>query len=217
MLDKIVLERNRDGAKFTFPCDCWLREANPSIKILVFTGKISVKCLVAKEDDEFGFDLDQRTVDKNKNKDSSSKTSRAFVVILLVLIILIVSIFCCFNQYRRRQRRRSLSLQDTITQIHNEQPTLLEGESSSSGPQLWVKTKRRWRDFRSGLPSYNHARTVQTTTTAPTTSPVIPSEHPPSYEGSILIELTLLHITSLLLDLFPNPTTPMNPFSSSHV
>ena len=129
-------------------------------------------------------------MDKNKNKDSSSKNNRAFVIILLALIILIILIFGCFNQYRRQQRRRSLSLRDTIEQTHQE-PPLLEGEPSS-GLHLWVKTRRRWRNFRSGLPSYNHARTIQNTTNAPTTSTVIPSEQPPSYEGSTLIRLTIL-------------------------
>ena len=120
----------------------------------------------------------------DKNKNLSSKNNRAFVTVMIILIILIVSIFCCFNYYRRRQRHQSLSFSVRIEQIPQE-PSLLDTDqsASSSGPQLWVKTKRRWKNFRTGLPSYNHARTTQNITT--TTSTVIPSEQPPSYEGIV--------------------------------
>lgn len=156
------------------------------------------------------FHLDQSTLDKNKKKDASSKTNRAFISVMIILITLIVSIFCCFNQYRRRQRHRSLSFTDTIEQIQQE-PSLLEtDQSSSEGPQLWIKTKRRWKNFRTGLPSYTHARTTQNATTSITT----PSDQPPSYEGKLSNTLAVRRSNFSSLDLYPN-ATPLNNTASN--
>lgn len=114
------------------------------------------------------------------------------MIILFVLISLIVSIFCCFNEYRRRQRQRSIVLTDRIDQIQQE-PSLLDTDSlESSGPQLWTHTKRRWKNFRHGLPSYNHARTTQSTAAVPAASAVVSADEPPAYEGISLVEFLLI-------------------------
>jgi hypothetical protein len=38
LLDRIVIERNRDSTKFTFECNCWLRSNEPDITIPVSSG-----------------------------------------------------------------------------------------------------------------------------------------------------------------------------------
>ncbi len=77
---------------------------------------------------------------------------------------------------------------DTIEQIQQE-PSLLNAYNSSSlspssGPQIWINTMRRWKNFRNGLPSYNHAQTTQSTTSVPVPeSTIVPADEPPAYEG----------------------------------
>ena len=74
---------------------------------------------------------------------------------------------------------------NTIEQIQQE-PSLRDTDPlPSSGPQLWIDTKRRWKNFRHGLPSYNHARTIQSTT-------AVPTDEPPAYEGTSLIGFLLI-------------------------
>jgi hypothetical protein len=166
------------------------------------------------------FVLDQRTNDQNKNG-NSSKNNQTFVIILVVLITLVVCIFCCFNEYRRRQRNRSLSLTDTIEQMQQE-PSLLDAYQSSpsrpssptSGPRLWINTMRRWKNLRNGLPSYNHARTTQSTTVGT----AVPTDEPPAYEGISLIWLFILSFNPLSsIDLYPNSNVPINPALTSNL
>ncbi len=153
--------------------------------------------MISFSNNSLRFILDQRTTDKNK--DSSSKNNQTFVIILTVLITLIICIFCCFNEYRRRQRRHSLSFPNTIEQIQQE-PSLLDAYHSSpsrpssptSGPQSWMNTMRRWKNLRNGLPSYNHARTTQSTTAVPAGSIVVSTDAPPAYEGTSSIGLFII-------------------------
>ena len=93
------------------------------------------------------------------------------MIILIILIILLIASFCCYNQYRRRQRDQSLSFSNTIEQTQQE-PSLLDPE-----PQLWVDTRRRWKNFRQGLSPYNHTRTTA----------AAPADEPPAYEGITFI------------------------------
>lgn len=39
LLDQVIVERERDGAKFKFPCNCWLRRSRPYATISVLPGK----------------------------------------------------------------------------------------------------------------------------------------------------------------------------------
>ncbi len=104
---------------------------------------------------------------------------------------MLVCIFCCYNQYRRQQRHRSLSLNDTIEQIQQEPPLLdtyypqpsRPSSPPSGGPQLWINTMRRWKIFRNGIPPYSHARTIQSETAVPTTATITSADEPPAYEG----------------------------------
>jgi hypothetical protein len=122
------------------------------------------------------------------------------VIILVIIVILMISIFCCYNEYRRRRRDPSLSLNDTIEQNHQEPSSLLEGyypqsprsPSPSPGPQLWINSLRRWKNFRQGPPTYGNTQT-----------PAVPSvtitstEEPPAYEGISFIFLSLSEINFL--------------------
>ncbi len=132
-------------------------------------------------------------------------------------------IFCCFNEYRRRQRRRSLPFTDNIEQLPPDH-TLLDGyhspssrtSSPASGPQLWISTMRRWKNLRNGLPSYNHARTTQSTTAVT----AVPTDEPPAYEGTSSRFDSLSFLTNplfLLLDLYPNSNVPMNSASTTNL
>ncbi len=125
------------------------------------------------------------------------------MIILVVLITLLVCIFFCVNEYRRRRRHRSISFNDGIEQIQQE-PSLLDTHypqisrpsSPSSGPQLWINTIRRWKNFRHELPSYSPAQTTQpaSVTVAPTAATIPPTDEPPSYEG-IFIDFYFFIIT----------------------
>lgn len=148
--------------------------------------------------------LDRRANDKDNG--SFTKNNRAFVIILVVLITILVCIFCCFNEYRRRKRQRSVSLNDALEQIQQE-PALLDTNypqssrpaSPSSGPQLWINTIRRWKTFRNGSsPSYNDTRATQSETAAST---VAPADEPPAYEG-ILSNLIFFIIFSYVFQIY---------------
>jgi len=180
LLEQVIVERNRDGAKYIFKCNCWLRRGHPYITISALP--------------------DQRTIDQNKIKYSYSKNNRGFVMILISLITSLVCLFCCYNEYRRRQRHHSPYFNDTIEQIR-EEPSLLDTNypetpnptTPSSRPQLWINTIRRWKNFRNELPSYSPPQTTQTAAAAPTAQTTIPADEPPAYE-----------------DLYPHGTTPTN-------
>ncbi len=138
------------------------------------------------------------------------------MIILLLLISLVISIFCCYNEYRRRQRLPSLSFNDTSEQIQQE-PSLLDAchlqtprsPSPSSAPQLWINTVRRWKNLSHGLPSYSHTRTTQTPAAA---APITPADEPPAYEGisCIFISSSLFFTFNLSIDLYPNSTASIN-------
>ncbi|CAF2380146.1 unnamed protein product [Rotaria sp. Silwood2] len=180
LLDQVIVERFRDGTKYTFKCNCWLRRGRPYVTLSALP--------------------DPHSIDKNKTDDLSSTKSRTLVIILVILITLVTGILCGFNEYRRRQRDPSLFFNDPIEQIHQE-PSLLDTyysqsprpRSPSSESQFWVNTIRRWKNFRQGLPSYNHAQTTQSTAAHAAAPSIISPDEPPAYE-----------------DLYPNSTAPIN-------
>ncbi|CAF0720297.1 unnamed protein product [Rotaria sordida] len=187
LLDQVIVEHIRDGTKYIFKCNCWLRRGRPYVTLSALP--------------------DPRSINRNKTDDSSSTTSRTLVIILVILITLVIGIFCGYNEYRHRQRDSSMVFHDRIEQIPQE-PSLLDAYYPQSPrspspplePQFWVNTIRRWKNFRQGLPSYNYAQTTQSTAAAPRTiPPIISTDEPPAYE-----------------DLYPNSTTPINITSNSN-
>ncbi|CAF0758647.1 unnamed protein product [Rotaria sp. Silwood1] len=186
LLDQVIVEHNRDGTKYIFKCNCWLRRGRPYATLSALP--------------------DPRSMIKNKTDDSSSTKSRTLVIILVILITIVTGIFCGYNEYRRRQRDPLIFLNDPIEQIHQE-PSLLDTyysqsprpSSPSSESQFWVNTIRRWKNFRQGLPPYNHAQTTQSTAAPPITSLIVSSDEPPAYE-----------------DLYPNSTAHINTSSNSN-
>jgi hypothetical protein len=130
-------------------------------------------------------------------------------------------IFCCYNEYRRRQRHRSSSFNDTIEQIQQE-PALLNTNHPQtsrplSGPQLWINTICHWKNVRHELPSYNHTRTTQSTPAVSST--IIATDEPPAYKGILLTTSFLIEVKSFFVvaDLYPDGTTTRNPALNSNL
>lgn len=117
----------------------------------------------------------------------SSANNRTLVIILVILITLMICSFCAFNEYRRRQRHPSMFLNDQMETIPQESahlgtyyPEPLRPSNSSSDSQYWLNTIRRWKNFRQGLPSYNHASAAPSIAVPLT---VTTEELPPAYDG----------------------------------
>jgi hypothetical protein len=130
-------------------------------------------------------------------------------------------IFCCYNEYRRRQRHRSSSFNDTIEQIQQE-PALLNTNHPQtsrplSGPQLWINTICHRKNFRHELPSYNHTRTTQSAPAVSST--IIATDEPPAYKGILLTTSFLIEVKSFFVvaDLYPDRTTSRNPALNSNL
>ncbi len=49
-LDQIIVERNRDSAKFIFKCNCWLETEQPSKIISASSGILIIKDLTKSKD-----------------------------------------------------------------------------------------------------------------------------------------------------------------------
>ncbi|CAF3346071.1 unnamed protein product [Rotaria socialis] len=166
LLNQVIVERERDNKEYIFKCNCWLRRERPYATINVLPDPNA----------------------PTKPIDNASSNLRTLVIVVAVLIAVVIAVICCSNEYYRRKHQASMLSTYPNENIYQE-PSLLnapyaqtpEVQSESSESNLWVKTLRRWKDFRQRPPSYIHAQGAQLAS-APTTPSLVVPDEPPSYE-----------------------------------
>ncbi|CAF0979138.1 unnamed protein product [Rotaria magnacalcarata] len=184
LLNQVIVERARDKKEYVFKCNCWLKRERPYATINV---------------------LPDPNVPTKPN-DNASSNLRTLVIVVVVLIAVVIAVICCSNEYYRRKHHASMRSTYPNESIYQE-PSLLDApyvqtpevQSESLQSNLWVKTLRRWKDFRQRPPSYIHAQGAQLASTPTMPSLVVPDE-PPSYE-----------------DLYPNSTLPATTTTSNSI